>query len=151
MARSYAARYRIPYADLVQEGYLAVNRAENTYDGKNGCSFGSYARVCLKNRFENIRRREWKPFTPVEAETLAELRRQPAETFYADVYDLEKAEGVLTGDAARFWRRYKELGGRHGSLTRIAREENRSKQWATKMLKAVFVRLRHSLERQQRN
>ncbi len=36
--------------DLLQEGFLALHSAVNTYNETSGASFGTYAGVCIRNR-----------------------------------------------------------------------------------------------------
>lgn len=65
-------RYGVPYADLVQEGRIAVWQAVQGYDPDRGCAFSTYATVAIQRRLYTYIRRMTRPqgylpATPVPA------------------------------------------------------------------------------------
>lgn len=54
-------RYGVPYADLVQEGRIAVWQAVEGYDPDRGCAFSTYATVAIQHRLYTYIRRLTRP------------------------------------------------------------------------------------------
>ena len=51
-----AKRYKgyMPFEDLVQEGYIALDSAAGLFDASMGCAFSTYLVNCLKRRFYRL-------------------------------------------------------------------------------------------------
>ena len=61
MAARYARRYRVPVADLIQDGVLAVYRAIDLYDETKGTRFMTYAHKWMLSQMTSGARRQVNP------------------------------------------------------------------------------------------
>lgn len=149
IARRFADCYRLSYDDLVQEGEIELNRAEETFRGVNGSSFDTFARACVVNRFRNIARSEKRRRGNITEHTIRSLwYKSEKEERLSDRYDLRQAERALSGSDRFFWFQYKMLEGRRGALSFIAARHGKTREWARRTKDRIFAILRRELEEQ---
>jgi len=58
--------------DLIQEGLIALLRAQKTYKGNKGAKFETYASICIRNRLIDILRKE-NTKTYIESTQITEI------------------------------------------------------------------------------
>lgn len=153
LARRFSLCYRLDYEDLMQEAEIMLLRAESAYRAKNGASFETYARACIRNRFMKLARHEkaYRRCLSAYAEARGLSRRMDREIPETEENTLAAAEEALPEHKRPLWEKYKELEGRYGTLSDIARLHGKSREWARQEMNGIFALLRDRLERQAGN
>ena len=97
--------------DLIQEGMIALLKAENTYDPSKGAKFETYANIVIQNRLIDYLRKNkmngkrteenqepeqiiylnWEPGTPVKNDEEIADMREIVEQVLAECHEIERA------------------------------------------------------------
>lgn len=83
-------RYGVPYADLVQEGRIALWQAVQGYDPDRGCAFSTYATVAIQRRLYTYIRRMTRP----QGHLPATLAPDPGQQVVAGIWQAQLRQAV---------------------------------------------------------
>ena len=148
LARRFSRCYGLDYDDLTQEAEITMLEAANAYQAKNGASFETYARACVRHRFMSLAHHEkiyrWR--VAVYA-GLVRARRAPQEPATMPDDLLAQAEKALPERKRPLWEQYKALAGERGALTRLAKMHGKTREWARQQMNGIFALLRDRLEK----
>jgi len=81
--------------DLIQEGYLALHRATETFNNQNGVKFETYASKCVRNRIIDLARSGGTRQKAVNTDTATDVEAIAGETLEETIEHIHRRERLM--------------------------------------------------------